>query len=35
MGMASFTFARSADTSPAGDDTDNIVFVKVKAETGA
>ena len=33
MGMASFTFARSADTSPAGDDTDNIVFVKVKTET--
>ena len=32
MGMASFTFARSADTSPAGDDTDNIVFVKVKSE---
>ena len=31
MGMASFTFARADDTSPAGDDTDNIVFVKVKA----
>ena len=31
MGMANFTFARADDSSPAGDDTDNIVFVKVKA----
>ena len=32
MGMASFTFARADDTSPAGEETDNIVFVKVKSE---
>ena len=28
-GMAAFTFARAKDTSPAGEETDNIVFVKV------
>ena len=31
-GMAGFTFAREADSSPGSDDTDNIVFVKVKSE---
>ena len=31
MGMASFTFLRDEDTSPAGEETDNIVFVKVKS----
>ncbi len=30
-GMAAFTFARADDTSPGGDDTDNLVFVKVSA----
>ena len=29
MGMAAFQFARADDSSPAGDDSDNLVFVKV------
>ena len=29
MGMAAFHFARADDSSPAGDDSDNLVFVKV------
>ena len=32
-GMAGFTFLRDADSSPGSDETDNIVFVKVKTET--